>query len=94
MNKHVAKQYVVAPGLEARLERVAERLQRSTDQVLESALVDYLDRIETREQLYEELDRRHERYQQTGLHLTNEEVRQWLLQRARGERVPRPKAHT
>ncbi len=33
-------------------------------------------------------------YRETGLHLTHEEVKKWMEQRSRGERVPMPKLHT
>ena len=33
-------------------------------------------------------------YQETGLHLTNDEVKEWMRQRALGNRIPMPKLHT
>lgn len=33
-------------------------------------------------------------YEETGLHLTHQEVKDWMKRRARGERVPAPKLHT
>ena len=33
-------------------------------------------------------------YRETGLHLTHEEVKEWMRQRASGNRVPMPKLHT
>lgn len=93
MNKHVDNSHVVAPDIEVRLERLAERLNVPVAKVLEDGLVDYLDRADRRAELYSELDRRYDRYVKTGLHVTNAEVKQWLLERARGERTPPPKAH-
>lgn len=94
MNKHVAKQHKVSPAIEDRLERAAEQLQLPADQIVEDALAHYLDRVERRSELYAELDRRYEDYRKTGLHLTNAEVKQWLLKRSRGESDTLPEAHT
>lgn len=94
MNNHVAKHHRFSPQVEERLERAAEQLQRPADQVLEDALVHYLDKVERRATLYSEMDRRFEDYQRTGLHLTNAEVKEWLLKRIRGESATLPKAHT
>ncbi|MBI4923613.1 MAG: hypothetical protein HY834_17875 [Devosia nanyangense] len=33
-------------------------------------------------------------YRETGLHLTQEEVEEWMARRARGDRAPMPKPHT
>jgi 23S rRNA G2069 N7-methylase RlmK/C1962 C5-methylase RlmI len=33
-------------------------------------------------------------YRETGLHLTHEEVREWMRQRASGKRIPAPKLHS
>lgn len=33
-------------------------------------------------------------YEETGLHLTQKEVEDWMKRRSRGERVPMPKLHT
>lgn len=33
-------------------------------------------------------------YKETGLHLTHDEVKEWMRQRALGNRIPMPKLHT
>jgi predicted transcriptional regulator len=33
-------------------------------------------------------------YEETGLHLTHDEVKEWMRQRALGNRIPMPKLHT
>jgi hypothetical protein len=48
----------------------------------------------TDEEFYETAVKSHEEYRRTGLHLTQEEVEEWMAKRARGERAPMPKLHT
>ena len=94
MNKHVTAKHVLPPDLELRLSTVAERLQRTSDEIIELAVSHYLSQVETPEEFSAEVDRRREEFDRTGLHVTQEEASEWLRRRSRGENVPRPKAHT
>lgn len=94
MNKHVASGHVLAPDLEKRLARVAERTRRSPADLLEVALHRFLGEIETEDELHAELEDRFREMEETGLHLTNDEVMEWLDRVAKGEDPPLPKAHT
>lgn len=94
MNKHVTAKHVLPPDLEVRLATVAERLQRTPDEVIALAVSQYLSQVETPDEFSAEVDRRREEFDRTGLHLTHEEATEWLRRLARGEDVPRPKAHT
>ncbi|MEO6013086.1 MAG: hypothetical protein ABIQ30_05825 [Devosia sp.] len=49
---------------------------------------------ETEEEFFQKAVDAHEEYKRTGLHLTQEEVEEWMAKRARGERAPMPKLHT
>lgn len=94
MNKHVAPRHVLSPELELRLQRVAERLNRSPTRLLEAALGYFLDQVETDEEINTYIEERLREMKETGLHVTNEEVMEWLERVANGEDVPPPEAHT
>lgn len=94
MNKHVAHGHVLAADLETRLARVAERTGKSSTRLLETALAYFLDQVETEDEIRADLDESFRDYEETGLHLTNDEVMEWLKRVAAGEDVPPPKAHT
>ena len=94
MNKHVVHGHVLSESLERRLQRVAERSKKSPTRLIEAALASFLDQIETDDEVATELDERARHWKETGLHVTNDEVKEWLTRRAKGEDVPPPKAHT
>ncbi len=94
MNKHVVHGYVLSESLDRRLQRVAERTQKSPTRLLEAALNYFLDQIETDEEVQVELDERSRHMSETGLHVTNDEMKAWLERVANGEDIPPPKAHT
>lgn len=94
MNKHVVHGYVLEEELERRLARVAERMEMSTAELVDMAVDFFLERAETPEEELAMLDERSREMDETGLHLTHEEVSEWLRRIAKGERVPPPKAHT
>lgn len=77
-----------------RLEQLARRRDRTPHWVMKDALLQYLDREESRDELDTELLRRWEDYQTTGLHLTGDEVDEWLERLAKGENPPLPEPHT
>jgi hypothetical protein len=58
------------------------------------AITKYVERKEHRKALRQEMRDTHEEYQRNGLHLTQDEVREWMAKRARGERAPMPKLHS
>jgi len=94
MNKHVVHGHVLSEDLERRLQRVAARTGKAPTRLVEAALAYFLDQIETDEEVVTELDERVRHYKETGLHVTNDEVKEWLSRRAKGEDIPPPKAHT
>jgi predicted transcriptional regulator len=94
MNKHVVHGYVLEEELEKRLTRVSERMEMSTTELVNMAVDFFLERAETPEEELKMLDERSREMDETGLHITNDEMREWLERVARGENVPPPKAHT
>lgn len=94
MNKHVAHGHVLSDDLEKRLQRVAARSKSSATELLEAALNYFLDQVETDEERHADLEESAREYEATGLHVTNEEMMEWLKRVADGEDVPPPKSHT
>lgn len=94
MNKHVVHGYVLSEDLERRLERVADRRKKTPAELVETAVHMLLEQVETDDEWLAELNDRSREHRETGLHLTHDEVSEWLRKVAKGERPPRPKAHT
>lgn len=94
MNKHVVQGYVVAGDTQSRVERVATRMKVSTTELVNMAVDYFLDQVETPEEELAGLEDTVRDYERTGLHVTNEEVMEWLERRANGEDIPMPKPHT
>lgn len=66
------------PKLEARIRELAKRQQRSADLVVVEAIEQYVARAEARLSFDEEEEASWRDYQETGLHLTLDEVSAWL----------------
>jgi len=94
MNKHVVHGYVLSEDIERRLARAVQRTAKSPERLIEAALNYFLDQIETDDEMRADAEESFRDYQETGLHLTNEEVMEWLERRANGEDVPLPDPHT
>ena len=79
--------------LKGRIQRLAEARQRTPHALMLQAMEAFVSREEQRESLRQEGIAAWEEYQRTGLHLTGDEVRGWMDQIRRGEKVPMPKCH-
>lgn len=64
--------------MKARVQRLADQKQRSSHWVMREAIEEYVTREETREDFHREAMRSWAEYQETGKHLTGDEVRSWL----------------
>jgi len=80
--------------LKQRLQKVADSERRSAHWVMLEAIEEHVTRKELRAQFLKDAEESWRDYQETGLHLTGEEVNEWLRRRARGERVKMPEPHT
>ncbi len=68
---------------------------RSTPQaIIEKAIAEYADRLEKRRHFHQDALDAMADYEATGLHLTGEEVDQWLARIEAGENPPLPPCHT
>ena len=79
--------------LSARLDNLAQARNRSKHAIMLSALEAYADREEKREALRREARAAHERFEETGLHLTNAEVIAWMDKMIQGRKEPLPPCH-
>lgn len=64
--------------LQRRVQHLADLRRRSPHWIMHEAIRDYVEREEKRESFKQEAIASWEAYQETGLHLTGEEVRDWL----------------
>lgn len=80
--------------LEARVEKLAEARGQSPDALMRDALTQYVDRVEkAREAFWREADESWEDYKRTGLHITGEELFEWLSKWGTDGETPMPKCH-
>lgn len=83
----------ISGELRERLLNLAESRQRTPHTLMVQAIENFVSREEKREAWRQEGIAVWEEYQQTGLHLTNAEVKEWLSQLAAGNNVEPPKCH-
>lgn len=77
--------------IRARLQALADAMDRSPHWLVKEAIAQYLDRGEARERERLEDEARWERYVLTGEAVSHERVRGWLEALAAGEDAPCPK---
>lgn len=81
------------PQMKERVQRLAEARRRTSHWIMREAIDEYVSREEKREQLRVETIAAWESYQRTGLHVTDEEMDEWLDKLAAGEDAPPPACH-
>jgi predicted transcriptional regulator len=64
--------------LEDRLEKLARSRHQSADGLISTAIEQFVEREEARESFAQEAQASFQSYQETGLHLTGDELRAWL----------------
>jgi predicted transcriptional regulator len=80
-------------AVKERLHRLASARRRSPHWVMREAVEQYVEREEKRERLRQDVLAAWADYQNTGLHLTAEEVDAWLAKLEAGKRAAIPKCH-
>jgi predicted transcriptional regulator len=85
MNEHR-----LPPETEERLQRLAEREQRSADQILAEAAGEYLDRRDARSRVRQEAAERSREMDDTGEYVAHEDAVDWLRRLANDENPPPP----
>ena len=79
--------------MKIRLKRLADEKQRSSHWVMREAIHQYVEREEKRSTLRHDAINAWEEVQDTGLHLTGEEVKDWLSSWGTDSEKAAPKCH-
>ncbi|AYB48541.1 CopG family transcriptional regulator [Candidatus Williamhamiltonella defendens] len=79
--------------LKTRLHHLADKRRRSAHWIMREAIRDYIEREEKREHFKQEALLSWETYQQTGQHLTGDEVRGWLQTWGTDKETEIPECH-
>jgi predicted transcriptional regulator len=81
-------------GFGDRLKALGQFRQRSTNWLLNDAVERYLEREEARAAMLLEMQQAHEEYERGGrLHLTQEEVEEWMSRKRLDRDAPMPPLH-
>jgi predicted transcriptional regulator len=79
--------------LKTRIQSLAQRRQRSAHWIMHDAIRQYVEREEARESFKAEALASWKAYQETGQHLTGQEVRAWLKTWGTEAETELPKCH-
>lgn len=79
--------------LKSRIQNLADIRQRSAHWIMREAICDYVEREEKRESFKQEALASWEEYQETGLHLTGQETRDWLNTWGTDKETSAPECH-
>lgn len=79
--------------LKSRIQRLADARHRSAHWIMSEAIRDYVEREEAREDFKQEALASWTAYQETGRHLTGQEVRNWLNTWGTDEEKEIPQCH-
>ncbi|HGO6081603.1 MULTISPECIES: CopG family ribbon-helix-helix protein [Burkholderia] len=80
--------------LKGRVQHLASMRDRSPHWIMCEAIKQYVEREEARESFKQEAAASWAHYQETGLHLTGEEVRTWLKTWGTDDETGLPECHT
>jgi predicted transcriptional regulator len=89
----VATSLKIDDGLKGRVQQLASRRRRSAHWIMLEAIEQYVQREEARESFKEEALASWAAYQETGLHLTAEEVSGWLKTWGTDDERAAPECH-
>lgn len=81
-------------SLQDRLQRLAGQRDRTAHYLMREAIQQYLDREEARESFKQDALASWAEYQETGLHVTDEEMRRWLRSWGTEDELPPPEPQT
>ena len=79
--------------LKERVQGLAAARHRSTNALVIQAIAAFVDREEKREAIRQECIAAHEHYQQTGLHVSHDEVKKWISELRQSKKAEPPKCH-
>jgi predicted transcriptional regulator len=81
-------------ALQERVQQLAKARKRSAHWIMREAIHDYVCREEAKESFQQEALASWKRYQETGLHLSGQEVQDWLSTWGQKKTSKRPECHT
>ncbi|EJZ19003.1 CopG family ribbon-helix-helix protein (plasmid) [Rhizobium sp. Pop5] len=79
--------------LKGRVQQLAEVRRRSSHWIMREAIAQYVEREEKREALRQETLNAWNEFQATGLHVTGDQVENWLSTWGTDEELPAPECH-
>ena len=79
--------------LKSQLLDLAESRDRSESWIIREAIKEYVEREAAEDRFIQEAEASWKEYQETGLHLTLDEVSKWLDTWGTGVKTPLPKCH-
>ena len=83
----------IDPEIKKRLQNLAEVKQRSAHWLMREAINQYVNREEKRESFRQDAINAWEEYQETGLHVTGDEVVDWLNTWGSSDEKDAPECH-
>ena len=81
------------PETKARIQRLADAQRRTSHWIMREAIQEYITRQEKRESFLQDARDAWQHYQDTGLHLTDDEVGDWIAKLEAGEAAELPECH-
>lgn len=79
--------------LRSRIQSLAESKQRSAHWIMREAIKDYVSREEARQSFIAEAEASWREFEETGLHLTGEEVSAWMATWGTEDETDPPECH-
>lgn len=79
--------------LKGRVQQLAEIRRRSPHWIMREAIAQYVEREEKRDALRQETLNAWDEFQATGLHVTGDEVENWLSTWGTDDELPTPECH-
>jgi len=79
--------------IESKVQKLAEARHCTTQSIMAEAIRQFVEREEKRERLWQDGLAAWQEYQETGLHVTMEEMDSWLAKLEAGEDAELPKCH-
>ena len=83
----------IDPETRERVKRLADARHRTPHWLMREAIQQYVEREEKREAFRQDAINAWQEYQETGLHVTGEEVEAWLAKLEAGQDVEPPECH-
>lgn len=83
----------LASALHKRIEILASARRQTPESVMSEAIEQYLERLGKREQFLKDGVAAWKDYQETGLHLTGDEIESWIEKLESGEDAELPECH-